>query len=66
VVTWSAAVPVAAKGAELLAADGIKVDLIDLRKIWPWDDNAALLRANFALLGPLTSAANASRFRLVP
>ena len=37
VVTWSAAVPVATKGVELLAAEGIKVDLLDLRTIWPWD-----------------------------
>jgi acetoin:2,6-dichlorophenolindophenol oxidoreductase subunit beta len=42
VVTWSAAVPVAAKGAELLAAEGIHVDLLDLRTIWPWDEAAVV------------------------
>ena len=42
VVTWSAAVPVAKKGAELLAAEGIKVDLLDLRTIWPWDQDAVI------------------------
>jgi pyruvate/2-oxoglutarate/acetoin dehydrogenase E1 component len=42
VVTWSAAVPVATKGAELLAAEGIKIDLLDLRTIWPWDQDAVI------------------------
>jgi len=42
VVTWSAAVPVATKGAGLLAAGGIKVDLLDLRTIWPWDQDAVI------------------------
>jgi pyruvate/2-oxoglutarate/acetoin dehydrogenase E1 component len=41
-VTWSAAVPVATKGAELLAAEGIKIDLLDLRTIWPWDEAAVI------------------------
>jgi pyruvate/2-oxoglutarate/acetoin dehydrogenase E1 component len=40
VVTWSAAVPVAAKAAEMLAGEGIAIDLLDLRTIWPWDDEA--------------------------
>ena len=42
VVTWSAAMPVATKGVELLAAEGIKVDLLDLRTIWPWDQAAVI------------------------
>src|SRR5439155_13271277 len=42
IVTWSAAVPVATKGTELLAAEGINVDLLDLRTIWPWDQEAAM------------------------
>ena len=42
VVTWSAAVPVAAKAAEMLAAQGIAVDLLDLRTIWPWDEAAVV------------------------
>jgi pyruvate dehydrogenase E1 component beta subunit len=41
-VSWSAAMPVATKGAELLAAQGIKVDLLDLRTIWPWDQDAVI------------------------
>jgi len=42
VVSWSAAMPVATKGAEMLAAEGIKVDLLDLRTIWPWDQDAVI------------------------
>jgi pyruvate/2-oxoglutarate/acetoin dehydrogenase E1 component len=42
VVSWSAAMPVATKGAAMLVADGIKVDLIDLRTIWPWDEAAVI------------------------
>ena len=42
VVTWSAAVPVVTKGVEMLAAEGIKVDLLDLRTIWPWDQDAVI------------------------
>jgi pyruvate dehydrogenase E1 component beta subunit len=42
VVSWSAAMPVATKGAALLAADGVQVDLLDLRTIWPWDQKAVL------------------------
>ncbi len=43
VVSWSAAMPVAKKGVELLAAEGIKVDLLDLRTIWPWDQDAVIV-----------------------
>jgi pyruvate dehydrogenase E1 component beta subunit len=42
VVSWSAAMPVATKGAEMLAAEGVKVDLLDLRTIWPWDEAAVI------------------------
>ncbi len=42
VVSWSAAMPVAIKGAQMLAAEGIKVDLLDLRTIWPWDQDAVV------------------------
>ena len=42
IVTWSAAVPVAAAAAERLASEGIAVDLIDLRTIWPWDEAAVV------------------------
>lgn len=41
-VTWSAMTPQAAKAAEALAADGISVDLLDLRTIWPWDEDAVV------------------------
>jgi pyruvate/2-oxoglutarate/acetoin dehydrogenase E1 component len=42
VVSWSAAMPVATKAAKMLAAEGIKVDLLDLRTIWPWDQDAVI------------------------
>ena len=42
VVSWSAAMSVATKGTEMLAAEGIKVDLLDLRTIWPWDQDAVI------------------------
>jgi pyruvate dehydrogenase E1 component beta subunit len=42
VVSWPAAMPVAAKGVEMLAAEGVKVDLFDLRTIWPWDQAAVI------------------------
>jgi pyruvate dehydrogenase E1 component beta subunit len=34
--------PVAAKGVEMLAAERVKVDLFDLRTIWPWDQAAVI------------------------
>lgn len=37
IVTWSALTPKVAAAAELLAREGIRVDAIDLRTIWPWD-----------------------------
>jgi pyruvate/2-oxoglutarate/acetoin dehydrogenase E1 component len=40
VVTWSAMVPHAAEAADTLAGDGVAVDLIDLRTLWPWDVDA--------------------------
>jgi acetoin:2,6-dichlorophenolindophenol oxidoreductase subunit beta len=42
VVSWSAAMPVASKGAAMLASEGIEVDFIDLRTIWPWDEAAVI------------------------
>jgi acetoin:2,6-dichlorophenolindophenol oxidoreductase subunit beta len=42
VVTWSAALPVATAAAEALAGEGIAVDLLDLRTIWPWDEAAVV------------------------
>lgn len=40
VVSWSAMVPRAIEAAARLASDGIVVDLLDLRTIWPWDQDA--------------------------
>ena len=42
IVSWSNQVHVAAEAAALLAADGISVELIDLRTLWPWDRDAVL------------------------
>jgi len=42
VVSWSAAMPVATKGVEMLAVEGVNVDLLDLRTIWPWDQYAVI------------------------
>ena len=42
VVSWSAAMPVVKKGVEMLAGEGVKVDLFDLRTIWPWDQDAVI------------------------
>ncbi|MBN8889688.1 MAG: alpha-ketoacid dehydrogenase subunit beta [Rhodospirillales bacterium 70-18] len=37
IVSWSQQVHVCAEAAEALAGEGIGVDLIDLRTLWPWD-----------------------------
>ena len=44
-VTWSKMMHVAAEAAAALAKDGVDVDLIDLRTIWPWDREAVLASA---------------------
>lgn len=41
-VTWSAMVTRATEAAKTLAAEGIAVDLLDLRTLWPWDKEAVL------------------------
>jgi pyruvate dehydrogenase E1 component beta subunit len=41
-VSWSATVHEAERAAELLAAEGISVELFDLRSLWPWDREAVL------------------------
>lgn len=41
-VSWSAQLHACAEAAEALAADGIGVDLLDLRTLWPWDRTAVL------------------------
>jgi acetoin:2,6-dichlorophenolindophenol oxidoreductase subunit beta len=42
VVSWSAQVHVCARAADALAQQGVGVDLIDLRTLWPWDKAAVL------------------------
>ncbi len=37
IVSWSRQVHVAAAAADALAAEGVDVELIDLRTLWPWD-----------------------------
>jgi acetoin:2,6-dichlorophenolindophenol oxidoreductase subunit beta len=40
IVSWSKAVHVAAAAAEAAAKDGLSVEIIDLRTVWPWDRDA--------------------------
>ena len=41
-VSWGRQALVCAEACETLAAEGIEVDLIDLRTIWPWDRDAVM------------------------
>jgi len=41
-ITWSMTVPLALAAAERAAADGISVEVIDLRSLWPWDRGLVL------------------------
>jgi pyruvate/2-oxoglutarate/acetoin dehydrogenase E1 component len=41
-VTWSAMVPKALTAADALVKQGIAIDLLDLRSIWPWDEEAVV------------------------
>jgi len=41
-VSWSRQVQVCRQACEVLAQEGIEVDLIDLRTLWPWDRQAVL------------------------
>ena len=41
-VTWSATVPIVTAAAKTLAGEGIAVDVLDLRTIWPWDEDAVV------------------------
>jgi pyruvate dehydrogenase E1 component beta subunit len=54
VVSWSAMASVAATAADTAAADGIDVELIDLRSLWPWDRETVL--ASVARTGRLLVA----------
>jgi len=40
IVTWSAITPAVAEAAESLAERGISADVLDLRTLWPWDEDA--------------------------
>jgi pyruvate dehydrogenase E1 component beta subunit len=41
-VSWSRQTQVCAAACDVLAAQGIEVDLIDLRTLWPWDRETVL------------------------
>ena len=41
-ISWSAMMPKAIEAADRLAAEGIAVDLLDLRTIWPWDEESVV------------------------
>jgi acetoin:2,6-dichlorophenolindophenol oxidoreductase subunit beta len=41
-VTWSSLLPAALSAAEKAAAEGISVEVIDLRSLWPWDRTTVL------------------------
>jgi pyruvate dehydrogenase E1 component beta subunit len=45
-VSWSQAMPEAASAAATLVAEGVGVDLFDLRSLWPWDKPAILQSVN--------------------
>jgi pyruvate dehydrogenase E1 component beta subunit len=40
VVTWSQAVAPALAGAQLASERGVEAEVIDLRTLWPWDEDA--------------------------
>lgn len=42
IVSWAAQVSVAAEAAESLAGEGVSVEVIDLRTLWPWDRDAVM------------------------
>jgi pyruvate dehydrogenase E1 component beta subunit len=42
IVSWSRQVQACTQAAEQLAAQGVQVELIDLRTLWPWDKEAVL------------------------
>lgn len=42
IVSWSAQVHVCARAADALAAEGIDVEVLDLRTLWPWDKERVL------------------------
>lgn len=40
IVTWSAIVPQVEEAGAMLAERGIEADILDLRTLWPWDEEA--------------------------
>jgi pyruvate dehydrogenase E1 component beta subunit len=42
IVTWSRTLLETLKAADVLAADGVSCEVIDLRTLWPWDRDAVL------------------------
>jgi pyruvate dehydrogenase E1 component beta subunit len=40
IVTWSAITPAVQEAAATLAARGVSCDVLDLRTLWPWDEQA--------------------------
>lgn len=40
VVTWSGALQVARQAADAAAEKGVSIEIIDLRSLWPWDQDA--------------------------
>ena len=44
-VTWSRALHTSLEAAELAAAQGLSVEVLDLRTLWPWDREAVLASA---------------------
>lgn len=42
IVSWSAIMPAVEQAAATLAGEGIAADVIDLRTLWPWDQEAVL------------------------
>lgn len=45
IVTWSATRHIAEAAARRMAEDGLSVEVIDLRSIWPWDRDCVLASA---------------------
>ena len=41
-IVWSMTVPIALAAAEAAALEGISVEVIDLRSLWPWDRDAVV------------------------
>ncbi|MBL8698454.1 MAG: alpha-ketoacid dehydrogenase subunit beta [Alphaproteobacteria bacterium] len=41
-VSWSMTVPIALEAAEAAAREGVSVEVIDLRSLWPWDRTTVL------------------------